>query len=101
VHRNDEEYNCHVQTTDGGRYGESFGATFLVPSQSQTIRPPSARFAANDLRVPLNPARIQRMVLPDWMRDFRADIGVVAVARVAGQQSRPRPGFEHDSYPPP
>jgi hypothetical protein len=83
LHGNDEDYNCHVRTADCGWYDQSYRATFRVASRWQTIRLPWTGFAPNDLRLPLNPAKIQRIALLGWMREFMADIAVAEVALYA------------------
>jgi hypothetical protein len=83
VHGNDEDYNCHVRTADCGWYDQSYRATFRVAPRWQTIRLPWTGFTPNDLSVPLNPAKIQRIALLGWMREFTADIALAEVALYA------------------
>ena len=83
VHGNDEDYNCHVRTADCGWYDQSYRATFRAAPRWQTIRLPWTGFTPNDLAVPLNPAKIQRIALLGWMREFTADIALAEVALYA------------------
>ena len=83
VHGNDEDYNCHVRTADCGWYDQSYRATFRVAPRWQTIRLPWTGFTPNDLKVALNPAKIQRIALLGWMREFTADIALAEVALYA------------------
>lgn len=83
VHGNDEDYNCHVRTADCGWYDQSYRATFRVAPRWQTIRLPWTAFVPNDLTVALNPAKIQRIALLGWMREFTADIALAEVALYA------------------
>jgi hypothetical protein len=83
VHGNDEDYNCHVRTADCGWYDQSYRATFRVAPRWQTIRLPWTGFTPNDLKVPLNPAKIQRIALLGWMREFTADIALAEMALYA------------------
>ena len=80
VHGNDEDYNCHVRTADCGWYDQSYRATFRAPPRWQVLRLPWTGFKPNDVSVPLNPAKIQRIALLGWMREFTADIAVAEVA---------------------
>jgi hypothetical protein len=80
VHGNDEDYNCHVRTADCGWYDQSYRATFRAGPRWQTIRLPWTVFTPNDLSVPLNPARLQRIALLGWMREFTADIALAEIA---------------------
>lgn len=80
VHGNDEEYNCHVRTADCGWYDQSYRATFRAAPRWQTIRLPWTGFTPNDLSVPLNPAKLQRIALLGWMREFTADIALAEIA---------------------
>jgi hypothetical protein len=80
VHGNDEDYNCHVRTADCGWYDQSYRTTFRVLPRWQSIRLPWSVFVPNDLSVPLNPRKIQRIALLGWMREFTADIALAEVA---------------------
>jgi hypothetical protein len=87
VHGNDEDYNVHVRTADCGWYDQSYRATFRAEPRWQSVRLPWTAFQPNDLSVPLNPARIQRIALLGWMREFKADLALAEVAlygRLAG-----------------
>lgn len=80
VHGNDESYNCHVRTADCGWYDQSYRVTFRAGPQWQTIRLPWSGFTPNDLEVPLDPARLQRVAVLGWMREFEADLALAEVA---------------------
>jgi hypothetical protein len=83
VHGNDEDYNCHVRTADCGWYDQSYRATFRAMPRWQTIRLSWHDFTPNDLEVPLNPARMERIALLGWMREFIADIALAEIALYA------------------
>jgi len=80
IHGNDEDYNCHVRTADCGWYDQSYRASFRAATGWHTIRLPWTAFVPNDLKVPLNPARIQRIALLGWMREFTADIALAELS---------------------
>lgn len=80
LHGNDEDYNVHVRTADCGWYDESYRATVRVESHWQQVRIPWMGFTANGVSVPLNPARLQRIALLGWMREFTADIALAEAA---------------------
>jgi len=80
VHGNGEDYNCHVRTADCGWYDQSYRATFRAEPRWQRVRIPWTGFTPNDLTIPLNPGKIQRLALLGWMRDFTADIALAEVA---------------------
>jgi hypothetical protein len=83
VHGNSEDYNVHVRTADCGWYDQSYRATFRAEPHWQRVRIPWTGFTPNDLSVPLNPARIQRIALLGWMREFTADLALAEVALYA------------------
>ena len=83
VHGNDEDYNVHVRTADCGWYDQSYRATFRAEPRWQRLRIPWTGFTPNDLSVPLNPAKIQRIALLGWMREFAADVALAEVALYA------------------
>jgi hypothetical protein len=80
VYGNDEDYNVHVRTADCGWYDESYRATVRVGPRWQSLRIPWSGFTPNGLSVPLNPARLQRIALLGWMREFTADIALAEAA---------------------
>ncbi len=69
-----------MRTADCGWYDQSYRATFRALPRWQTIRLAWTSFVPNDLSVPLNPAKIQRIALLGWMREFEADIAVAGIA---------------------
>ncbi len=83
VHGNDEDYNCHIRTADCRWYDQSYRVTFRAASRWQTIRLAWADFAPNGLAVPLAAARIQRIAVLGWMREFTADIALAELALYA------------------
>lgn len=83
VYGNDEDYNCHVRTADCGWYDQSYRATFRAAPRWQTLRLPWTAFTPNELTVPLNPAKLQRIALLGWMREFTADIALAEMALYA------------------
>jgi hypothetical protein len=76
VHGNDEDYNCHVRTDDCGWYDESYRATVHVAPRWQRMRLAWTDFKPNGELPPLNPARLRRIALLGWMREFQADIAL-------------------------
>jgi hypothetical protein len=83
IHGNDEDYNCHVRTADCGWYDQSYRATFRATPQWQAIRLPWSAFTPNDLSVPLDASRLQRIAVLGWMREFVADVALADVALYA------------------
>jgi hypothetical protein len=80
VHGNDEDYNVHIRTADCGWYDESYRATFRAEPRWQRLRFAWADFQANGVALPLDPARLQRLAVLGWMRDFKADVAVAEIA---------------------
>jgi len=80
VHGNDEDYNIHVRTADCGWYDESYRATFRAAPRWQTLRFAWADLQPNGLTAPLDPARLQRIGLLGWMREFQADLALAEIA---------------------
>ncbi len=80
VHGNDEHYNVHVRTADCGWYDQSYRASFTAGPRWQVVRLPWTGFAPNDLSITLNPAKIQRIAVLGWMREFIADVALAEVA---------------------
>ena len=80
VHGNDEDYNCHVRTADCGWYDESYRATVRVALRWQRIRFAWTDFKPNGELPPLNPAKLRRIALLGWMREFQADIALAELS---------------------
>lgn len=80
VHGNSEDYNVHVRTADCGWYDESYRYTFFARPEWQQVRIPWGEFKANGVTAPLNSARVNRIAILGWMREFQADI---ALARIS------------------
>ena len=80
VHGNDEDYNCHVRTADCGWYDQSYRATVHVAPRWQRIRFAWSDFRPNGALPPLDPARLQRIALLGWMREFQADIALAEMS---------------------
>lgn len=80
VYGNNEDYNCHLRTTDVRWYEQSYRATFAAPDEWTTIKLPWTSFEPNALSEPLNLKGLLRMGILGWMRDFEADIAVGRVA---------------------
>lgn len=80
VFGNDERYNVHLRTPDCGWFDQSYRATFEAPARWERVRLPWSAFAPNDLSVPLDTARLQRIALLGWMREFRADVTLASLA---------------------
>jgi len=80
VHGNSEDYNVHVRTADCGWYDQSYRATFRAEPRWQRVRIPWTGFTPSGVSVPLNAAKIQRIALLGWMREFTADLALAEVA---------------------
>jgi hypothetical protein len=80
VFGNNEDYNVHIRTADCGWYDESYRHTFFAKPEWQSVRIPFSEFEANSVKAPLNSARINRIAILGWMREFQADI---ALARIS------------------
>ncbi len=80
VYGNNEEYNLHVRTSDCGWYDESYRMTFFAEPRWQRIRVPWEMIKPNGIKTPLNSARLQRIALLGWMREFQADIALAEVS---------------------
>lgn len=80
VHGNDEDYNVHLRTPDVSWYDQSYRATFHAAPEWQTVRLPWSAFEPHGLSAPLDTARILRIGLLGWMREFDVDL---ALARLA------------------
>jgi len=80
VRGNDEDYNVHVRTADCGWYDQSYRATFRAVPRWQRVAIPWSGFEPNGLSAPLNAARIQRIAILGWMREFVADVCLAEVA---------------------
>ena len=83
VHGNNEDYNVHVRTADCGWYDQSYRATFRAGPRWLHVRMPWSGFTPNDVSVSLNPARLQRIALLGWMREFTADLALAEIALYA------------------
>ena len=82
VHGNDEDYNVHVRTGDCSWYDESYRATFRATRGWQRLTLAWKDFTPNGLSVPLDPAKIERIAVLGWMREFAADLAVAEVVLV-------------------
>jgi hypothetical protein len=80
VFGNDEDYNLHVRTSDCGWFDDSYRATFRAPPRWTTLRFPWASLHPNSVRAPLDPARLERIALLGWMREFEADIALATLS---------------------
>lgn len=80
VFGNDEDYNVHVRTSDCGWYDDSYRHTFRAPARWVTVRIAWSDFVPNRVRVPLDPARLERIAVLGWMREFEADIALAALS---------------------
>ena len=80
VYGNNEDYNLHVRTSDCGWYDESYRMTFFAEPRWQRIRVSWDDFTPNGLDMPLNNARLQRIAVLGWMREFKADIALAEIS---------------------
>lgn len=80
VHGNDEDYNVHLRTPDCRWYDQSYRHTFRAVPRWQRVRIPWSGFAPNDVGAPLASARLQRIAVLGWMREFVADVALASIA---------------------
>lgn len=80
VFGNDEDYNLHVRTSDCGWFDDSYRATFRAPARWTTQRFAWDALRPNSVRVALDPARLERIALLGWMREFEADIALASLS---------------------
>ena len=83
VYGNDEDYNAHIKTADSQWHSQSYRATFHAAQRWQRIRLTWADFKPNDLTVPMDTYRLQRLGLLGWMREFQADLALAEAALFA------------------
>ena len=84
LHGNDEDYNVHLRTPDCRWYDQSYRHSLRAPARWQCLRIPWTDFAPHDLGVPLARARLQRVAVLGWMREFVADVALASVALYVG-----------------
>ena len=77
---NDEDYNVHLRTPDCRWYDHSYRHTFRATREWRTLRIPWREFAPHGVQAPLATARLQRVALLGWMREFEADVALGAIA---------------------
>jgi hypothetical protein len=77
---NDEDYNVHLRTPDCRWYDESYRCTFRATPEWRRLRIPWRDFKPNGLGAPLATARLQRVALLGWMREFEADVALASIA---------------------
>ena len=80
VFGNDEDYNLHVRTSDCGWFDDSYRTTFRAPARWTTQRFAWDALRPNGVRVALDPARLERIALLGWMREFEADIALASLS---------------------
>lgn len=80
VHGNDEDYNVHLRTPDCRWYDQSYRHSFHAARRWQRVRIPWESFAPNDVGAPLASARLQRVAVLGWMREFVADVALGSLA---------------------
>jgi len=80
VYGNNEDYNVHMRTADCGWYDQSYRHTFFAKPEWQRVRIPFSEFEANSVTAPFNSARINRIAILGWMREFQADIALSRIA---------------------
>lgn len=83
VYGNNEDYNVHVRTADCGWYDESYRYTFLARDEWQRIRILWTDFKPNGVSAPLDAARVNRIAVLGWMREFQADIALAEISLFA------------------
>ena len=82
VHGNDEDYNVHVRTADCSWHDESYRLTFRAPARWERFRFAWSDFRGNGVSRPLDAARLERIALLGWMREFTADLALAELALV-------------------
>ncbi len=80
VYGNNEDYNLHVRTSDCGWYDQSYRTTFFAEPRWQRMRFPWESFTGNSIDEPLDNARLQRIAILGWMREFQADVALAEIA---------------------
>jgi len=80
VYGNNEDYNVHIRTADCGWYDQSYRATIFAKPEWQIVRLPWDAFKPNGLEAPLDIARINRIAILGWMREFKADISLAEMS---------------------
>ena len=80
VYGNAEDYNMHIRTSDCRWYDQSYRYTFFAKPEWQWIRIPFEAFEPNRIDAPLNSAKLQRIALLGWMREFQADLSLAEIA---------------------
>ena len=86
AHGNDEDFNLHLRTADCQWYDESYRTTFRAVPRWQRLYFAWADFQPNGLTAPLDTARLQRIGLLGWMREFTADLALAEIALYRRQQ---------------
>ena len=77
---NDEDYNCHIRSTDVRWYDQSYRATFHAPRQWTRVKLPWSEFIPHGLTKALDLTGLMRVGLLGWMRDFDADLALSRIA---------------------
>ena len=80
VYGNNEDYNVHIRTADCGWNDQSYRATIFAKPEWQLVRLPWDAFKPNGLEAPLDIARINRIAILGWMREFKADISLAEMS---------------------
>jgi hypothetical protein len=80
VYGNNEDYNLHVRTSDCGWHDESYRMTFFAKPEWQRVRVPWSAFAGSGVKAPLDTARLQRIAILGWMREFKADVSLAEIS---------------------
>ncbi|WP_306418865.1 CIA30 family protein [Ascidiaceihabitans donghaensis] len=76
VFGNDEVYDIRLRTDQLTRPWQSFRATFNAPRQWTTVQVPFTSFEANKTDATFDPARLRRIGVLAYGRDFKADVAV-------------------------
>jgi hypothetical protein len=83
VYGNNEDYNLHVRTSDCGWHDESYRLTFFAAPEWQRLRVPWDAFEPNNVAAALDPAKLQRIAILGWMREFEADVSLAEMSLFA------------------
>jgi hypothetical protein len=83
VYGNNEDYNVHLRTADCGWYDQSYRYTFFAKPEWQRVRIKWSEFEANSVTAAFNSARINRIAILGWMREFQADIALARLSLYA------------------
>lgn len=80
VFGNGEEYDLRLRTDDLTRPWQAYRATFVAPDKWTDITIPFAELEMNKTDIPFDPAKVRRIGVLGYGRDFDADVAVASVS---------------------